>query len=185
MRNWSANKSSDGERNAIVETLLHFPLPIVDECSDSWFGIARSKTSKGEVREWPPSAPEVAAWCEDLLAHCRAPANPRSSPARPMAPTDVRWMPIYERLKIKRGEAVALAWFAQGGLGEIVDGCATVVMPTLFRKNWVRTYYDEDVLQAVAAEYPGTVKVVFAVATTVLPERQPSDAERKQAGRNS
>lgn len=76
MKNWSANKSSAEERNAVVEMYLHFPLPIIEECSHPWFGIAGSKTSKGEVREWPPSAPEVAAWCDNLLAHCYALANP-------------------------------------------------------------------------------------------------------------
>jgi hypothetical protein len=84
MKNWSDRKSSEGERYAIVEMYLHFPLPIVEECSHPWFGIARTKTSKGEVREWPPSAPEVAAWCEDLVAHCRALAKPPAPPAPPI-----------------------------------------------------------------------------------------------------
>jgi hypothetical protein len=83
MKNWSDRKSSEGERYAIVEMYLHFPLPVVEECSHPWFGIARTKTSKGEVREWPPSAPEVAAWCENLLADCYALANPPAAATRP------------------------------------------------------------------------------------------------------
>jgi len=79
----SKNKSDD-EFNAFVDTLIRFPLPIVEECVNSGLGIARTKTSKGKVREWPPSAPEVAAWCENLLVYCHGMATP---PARPVPPS--------------------------------------------------------------------------------------------------
>jgi hypothetical protein len=84
MANWGerAKNKSDDEFNAFVDVLILFPVPIIEECVDSGLGIARTKTSKGEVREWPPLAPEVAAWCENLRAHCRVLANP---PPRPVA----------------------------------------------------------------------------------------------------
>ena len=90
MRNWDRKKSDDA-LDAIVDVFLHFPLPIVHECADTWYGIASSKTQSGKVREWPPEAPEVRDWCEQLFCHCwklaKSPrSQPRAEPEKPAPP---------------------------------------------------------------------------------------------------
>ncbi len=47
-----------------------------------------------------------------------------------------------------------------------------MIVPTLFLKDWMTSHYEKQVLDAIAAEHPGTVKVIFAVANTAPPERQ-------------
>jgi DnaA N-terminal domain len=158
--NWD-RKMSGNFLDSIAEVLTHFPRPIGRECAHPWHGIARTKTSKGEVREWPPSASEVVAWCEQLFAHCVQTAQ---SPTIRAAP-DPRWQPIFDRLKAALGEAAAVSWFADAQLHEIVDGCATVTMQTRFKRHWVEIHFDQRVLQAIAAEHPEVTMVIFRAAS--------------------
>jgi chromosomal replication initiation ATPase DnaA len=58
-------------------------------------------------------------------------------------------------------ERVAVAWFAAARLGEIADGSAIVIMPTMFTRHWVETHFDRHVLHAVAAEHAGVTRVIF------------------------
>jgi hypothetical protein len=46
-------------------------------------------------------------------------------------------------------------------LGEIADGSAVVIMPTMFMRHWVETHFDREVLRAIAAEHAGVTKVIF------------------------
>jgi hypothetical protein len=81
----------DDYREAITEVFGHFPLAIVDECADPWYGIARTKTTDGKSRRFPPSAGEVAEWLDARADyyHKMSAERRKSSPLPPLPSPNV------------------------------------------------------------------------------------------------
>jgi len=153
-------KQDDDLRERITEILLHHRQAIIDECADPWFGIGRTL----EKKQFPPSAPEVADWCDRKTSEYQQLVAAAVAPAKSAAPNP-RWQPIFERLKSRYGEAVAASWFSRVTLGGIANGTATVEVPTKFLCSWLTEHYESHVRDAIASFHPEVTKVCFVERT--------------------
>ena len=64
------------------------------------------------------------------------------------------WANACRRLRANVGDAVYNAWFARLELNGIVDGKATLSVPTTFLKTWIQSHYLDRLLTVLSAEFP-------------------------------
>ena len=87
-------------------------------------------------------------------------------------PLRTLWERIRTRLRRQLGEDVYTSWFARVEPVSLIEGQATLSVPTLFLKNWIQSHYAELLRDCLTAE----VAMVERVAVVL---RQPGRAVRQ------
>lgn len=94
-----------------------------------------------------------------------------------------KWEKVRKRLRAELGEDVFTSWFARVELKEVSPGMVVLSAPTLFLKGWIKSHYNERLVDLWKREYPDTVRVEIThrSALRVVPEREKIAAPRPAA----
>jgi chromosomal replication initiator protein len=79
------------------------------------------------------------------------------------------WMRICRRLRADVGEDVFSSWFGRLELESLVDGTASLSVPTKFLKSWIQSHYAEKLLAALAMEFPAVKRLSVSVRSSNRP----------------
>lgn len=120
-----------------------------------------------DTREvWPKIGPDFVARMEEAEGG-PPPADPKVIPfhrkAVPAEGSGVLWSQVFAALET-RHPAAAAAWFGQLVEAEVAGGTATLVAPTRFVADYIRTHHTQHILAAYGRFDPSirTVKIVAA-----------------------
>ncbi|WP_424033689.1 chromosomal replication initiator protein DnaA [Methylocella sp.] len=78
-------------------------------------------------------------------------------------------MRICRRLRADVGEDVFSSWFGRLELESLVDGTASLSVPTKFLKSWIQSHYAEKLLAALAMEFPAVKRLSVSVRSSNRP----------------
>ncbi len=79
------------------------------------------------------------------------------------------WMRICRCLRADVGEDVFSSWFGRLELESLVDGTASLSVPTKFLKSWIQSHYAEKLLAALAMEFPAVKRLSVSVRSSNRP----------------
>jgi len=79
------------------------------------------------------------------------------------------WMRICRRLRADVGEDVFSSWFGRLELESLMEGTASLSVPTKFLKSWIQSHYAEKLLLALALELPDVKRLSIAVRSSNRP----------------
>ena len=87
-------------------------------------------------------------------------------------PLHTLWDRIKTRLRRQLGDDVYTSWFARVEPMSLIEGAATLSVPTLFLKNWIQSHYAELLKDCLTAE-------ISSVERVSIVHRQPGRAVRQ------
>ena len=122
-----------------------------------------------------------------LTAHLSHPTSPELDADVQTAALERRegWANACRRLRANIGDAVYNAWFARLELNGIVDGKATVSVPTTFLKTWIQSHYLDRLLSTLTAEFPEVSHLAIVLRSSTRPAAPPAVIEAASETRAS
>ena len=87
------------------------------------------------------------------------------------------WANACRRLRANVGDAVYNAWFARLELNGIVDGKATLSVPTTFLKTWIQSHYLDRLLTVLSAEFPEVSYLAIVLRSSTRQAISPAAVE--------
>jgi hypothetical protein len=125
------------------------------------------KTSPNRCKKRTPISLEIS-----LGASARGGAERAGEPNGAGAPAPDHPDP-HGRLRQRLGEAVFASWFANAWVVSIADGILTLAAPTAFTANYIRTQYDQALLDCWRADGVERVEIVVAAKSAPVSSAPP------------